>query len=78
VPEVSPGKSSYAGSIARLAPDDDPAHVEAWMRLAHGNLDDIDPVHFAREVQVAAQRAARVHARHSEALARSYGLRPAA
>ncbi|MDX6691268.1 MAG: hypothetical protein QOG15_2725 [Solirubrobacteraceae bacterium] len=76
--DVPPQQSPYAAIIARLAPDDDPAHIEAWMRLAHGGLDHIDPVHFASEVKAASERARRVDARHSEALARSFGLSPAA
>ena len=41
--------SYYAVVIARLAPDHDPAHVGARMRLEHGTLDNLDPAHFARE-----------------------------
>ncbi|MGI9098084.1 MAG: hypothetical protein ACR2H2_06245 [Solirubrobacteraceae bacterium] len=45
--------NSYAALIKRLAPGEDAARVEAWMRAEHGTLDSIDPVHFARAVKTA-------------------------
>jgi hypothetical protein len=42
--------SFYADRIAELAPDADPAHVEAWMRLEYGTLDALSPARFAAEV----------------------------
>lgn len=68
--------SYYAEIIKRLAPDQDPAHVEAWMRLEHDNLDNINPIHFAREVLAAATRARQAGIEESDALARSYRLQP--
>jgi len=69
-------RDAHGGLIRRLAPDEDPVHVEAWIRHAHGSLDAVEPLHFAREVKRAV---ARIHAQgpeQSEELARSYGLRP--
>lgn len=66
----------HGALIRRLAPDEDPAHVEAWILHEHGTLDNVEPIHFAREVKRAV---ARIHARgpqESEQLARRYGLRP--
>lgn len=68
--------SVYAALIARLAPDHDPAHVEAWMRLEHSTLDALDPVHFAREVAVAAECIRAAGLIESDKLAHSYGLQP--
>ena len=45
--------SVYAALIGRLAPDHDPAHVEAWIHLEHSTLDGLDAIHFAREVRAA-------------------------
>lgn len=72
-PETSrPG--SYAGLIRRLAPDENPAHVEAWMRSEHGTLDAIDPFAFARAIKAAAARVRATGRAENDALARSYGL----
>lgn len=46
------------------------------MRLAHDNLDNINPVHFAREVLAAATRVKQAEIEESDALARSYRLQP--
>ncbi len=54
-PDASP--SVYAGIIARLAPDDDPAHIVAWLVAEHGSLDSIDPIRFACAVKRAAEGA---------------------
>ena len=45
--------SSYAARITSPAPAEDPAHVEAWMRLKHPILDALAAEEFAREVTVA-------------------------
>lgn len=68
--------SPYTRLIERLAPDHDPAHVEAWMRLEHGTLDALNAVHFAREVHVAIACIERAGVEESDELARSYGLEP--
>lgn len=46
------------------------------MRLAHDNLDNINPIHFAREVLAAATRVRQAEIEESDALARSYRLQP--
>jgi diguanylate cyclase (GGDEF)-like protein len=48
--------SAYAGVIRRLAPGEDPALVEAFVRLEHGPLSNVEPVDFAREVAAAVTR----------------------
>ena len=70
--------SRYATEIQRLAPDADPAHVEAWMRLEHGTLDSLNPAHFAREVQIAVGCITFAGLHESDELARCYGLQPRA
>ena len=69
-------RDAHCGLIRRLAPDEDPAHVEAWIRHEHGSLDNVEPLQFVREVKRAV---ARIHAQgsqESEELARRYRLRP--
>ena len=66
--------STYAAAIAVLAPDHDPAHVEAWMRLEHPTLDAVDAVHFAREVVVAVACIQEAGREACDELAHSYGL----
>jgi hypothetical protein len=66
--------SVYAGVIRRLAPEEDPAHVEAWMLSAHGTLDAIRPTDFARAIKTAADRARHSDRGTNDDLARSYGL----
>ena len=68
--------SVYAALIVRLAPDHDPAHVEAWMRLEHSTLDGLNPVRFAREVAVAVECIRTAGITESDKLAHSYGLQP--
>lgn len=70
--------SSYAATIAGLVPDEDPAHVEAWMRLEHPTLDALSAETFAREVAVAVECIHAAGVDQCDALARSYGLEPAA
>jgi alkylhydroperoxidase/carboxymuconolactone decarboxylase family protein YurZ len=67
--------SPSAETIARLAPGEDPAHVEAWMRLEHGTLEQIDRVLIAGAVSTAAERVRVVPTHINESLARFYGLR---
>ena len=60
--------------IRRLAPEEDPVHVEAWMCREHGDLTRIDAIYFAREVKAAVERVHAASPGQSEALAQSYGL----
>ena len=70
--------SLYTDRIRALAPDEDHAHIEAWMRLEHPVLDGLSAEHFAREVQFAIKCVDATGLDESDALARSYGLEPAA
>ena len=67
--------SLYATRIERLAPDHDPAHIEAWMRLEHPTLDGLG-VRFAREVSAAVKCLRAAGIAESDELARSFGLEP--
>lgn len=68
--------SFYADRIAELAPDVDPAHVEAWMRLEYGTLDALSPARFAAEVSTALECIEHAGLDECDELAHSYGLRP--
>jgi len=59
-----------------LAPNADPAHVEAWMRLQHSTLDGLSAERFAAEVQTALQCIHVAGLAECDELARSYGLQP--
>lgn len=67
--------SLYAATIERLAPDHDPAHIEAWMRLEHPTLDGLGG-RFAREVAIAVECIDAAGIAESNKLARSFGLHP--
>lgn len=69
-------RSPWAGVIKRLAPDLDAAHVEAWMRREHGELEDLEALYFAPEVKRAAERVRAAEPAERDRLARSFGLRP--
>ena len=43
----------YERAITPLAPDYDPRHVEAFMRVEHGTLDHLPPSRFRAEVKLA-------------------------
>lgn len=64
---------SYQERIAGFT-SHDPRHVEAWMRLQHGTLDQLSPADFDSEVCIANACIAEAGTAESEALARSYGL----
>ena len=66
--------SIYAGVIRRLAPDEDPAHVEAWMLSEHGTLEAIRSTDFARAIKLAVDRVNSSDPATNDDLARSYGL----
>ena len=68
--------SSYATLIRPLAPEYDPAHVEAWMRLEHDTLDALDATRFASEVKAAVACVLEAGTEQTDQLARSYGLCP--
>jgi hypothetical protein len=65
--------SLYQERIAGLT-SSDPRHVEAFMRLEHGTLDQLSPARFTEEVFVSALCVAEAGPVDSEALAVSYGL----
>lgn len=68
--------SLYSAMIQRLAPDHDPAHVEAWMRLKHATLDGISTLEFAREVAIAVECITQAGLGESDELAQSFDLQP--
>jgi hypothetical protein len=65
---------TYRDAITALAPDAEPRHVEAWMRLEHPTLDGLSPERFAAEVRIALACMAEAGPDESEALAASFGL----
>lgn len=62
--------SFYANSIV-VAPDADPARVEAWMRREHGTLDALSAEQFTREVHTALSCITLAGLAESDALARA-------
>lgn len=66
--------SLYAAMIKAIAPEHDPRHIEAYMRLAHPTLDGLSKEEFRREVTLCAEcvRVGGVDA--AESNARSFGL----
>lgn len=65
--------SYYQQAIAEVT-DRNPRHVEAWMRLEHGTLDQLDAARFQSEALIAAMCVAEAGDTDSEALAVTYGL----
>lgn len=75
------GYSSYAKRIAEILatlPNPlrraDVRHVEAWMRLESGTLDQLTKQKFRAEVRIGAQCAFASTPEDNESLAESYGL----
>jgi pyrroloquinoline quinone (PQQ) biosynthesis protein C len=66
--------SLYRRTILEFAPDSNPNHIEAWMRLKYGTLDHLSREEFQEEVQVAVECIAKWSDSDNETLARSYGL----
>jgi hypothetical protein len=67
-------KSAYETRIRNYAHHSvDPRHVEAWMRLEHGTLDQLSTAQFISEV-IMAERCILADPSQSERLAKSYGL----
>jgi hypothetical protein len=66
--------SFYAGRISQIAPNEDPRHVEAWLRLGNQPLDRFTSAQFEREVEIAVSAMRRKPRALSEALARDAGL----
>jgi hypothetical protein len=64
---------SYLDLYHEAAPDLDPRHLEAYMRLQYGTLDNIHRDRFLRELQECAA-AVRLDPAEAEDLARSMGL----
>ena len=63
----------YRQRIQQIAPNHNPAHVEAFMRCEHGTLDALSAAEFIAEALIAAQCAESDPAM-AEQLAQSYGL----
>jgi hypothetical protein len=64
----------YQTLIHQIAPEANPRHVEAWLRIEHGTLDHLSHARFEREVAIALECIASATPEQSEQLARSYGL----
>jgi hypothetical protein len=66
--------SPYQTKIKELSPASDPRHVEGYMRLARGTLDQLSPQQFRAEVALAVACIAEGGIDTAEKLAQSYGL----
>lgn len=66
----------YSELLRRLAPDHDPAHVEAWLLLRHATLDAIASTQFAGEVAFAVECIDQLDIGHSDELAQALDLQP--
>ena len=66
--------SLYQAKIKELSPASDPRHVEGYMRLEHGTLDQLAPEQFRAEVALAVACIAGGGIDAAEKLAQSYGL----
>jgi hypothetical protein len=66
--------SAYSQQIAALAPQRDPRHVEAYMRVAHSTLDVLSPSGFRAEVKLACACIDEGGVEMAERIARSFGL----
>jgi len=65
--------SLYQAKIKELSPASDPRHVEGYMRLAHGTLDQLSPEQFRAKVVLAVACIAGGGIDAAEKLAQSYG-----
>lgn len=65
---------SYQQHIKELAPDHDPRHIEAYIRLAHSTLDGLNAEQFAQEVYIGRECVVADGTENAERLARSFGL----
>ena len=64
----------YQTLIQSIAPDHDPRHIEAFMRLEYGTLDHLSPAKFRRECGIAADCIKQGGVNRAEDLAQSFGL----
>ncbi len=64
----------YTDRIAKLAPDYDPRHVEAYMRLEHSTLDHLADWQFADEVKLCCECIDVGGLDEAEQCAQSFGL----
>lgn len=69
-------KSLYEDRIRELAPDYDPRHVEAFMRVGHGTLDHLSGEAFRMEVEISCACVDNVGVDEAEKTAISMGFPP--
>ena len=65
--------SFYTQQIREAAPNANPRHIEAWMRLEHGCLDGLSASQFRAEVKIALECIAASTPEENESLAQSEG-----
>ena len=65
--------SLYQAKIKELSPASDPRHVEGYMRLAHGTLDQLSPKKYRAKVASVVACIAGGGIDAAEKLAQSYG-----
>jgi len=69
-----PHTTPYTARIRSIAPNANPAHVEAMMRSEHSTLDHLSPSAFAREVRIAVMCVDEAGPDLAARIAASYGL----
>lgn len=75
-PKEVPQYSLYRDAILKLAPEYDPRHVEAYIRLEHGTLDALSREQFSREVRISCACIDTAGIKAAEDLALSFGFFP--
>jgi len=68
------GMTMYRDLIKRLAPEYDPRHIEAYIRVEHSTLDHLTPERFRAEVRIARLCIDEGGREMAEQCARSFGF----
>ena len=64
----------YQKLIHEIVPAYNPRHIEAYMRIVHGTLDNLSRKQFANEVKICAIAVDMAGPEDSEELAKSFGI----
>lgn len=67
-------QTPYTARIKAMAPQYDPRHIEAFMRVEHPTLDGLPLDQFKREVRIASLCINEAGVAQSERIAASFGL----
>lgn len=66
--------SIYQKRIKEIAPEHDPRHIEAYMRLEHNTLDGLSYEKFKQEVAIGVECIKEAGIENAEKCAQSFGL----